>query len=124
MTKTLVYILGSNTSDVYNILNMELSKERYSIYISPSNGGCTKEHMLNIFRWYDTNPAFDDLIFVISDPKSSQWFIDNKYDEKVLLKDTTDSRKLHAPSITWSSLSELPSLVERLERNISEHANF
>lgn len=123
MTKTLVYILGSDKLDVYNTLKQNLNEEKYSIYTSLS-GDCTNDTMLDIVRWYDINHDFDDLIFVMSDPKSSQWFIDNKYDEKVLLKDTTDSRKLHAPSITWSSLSELPSLVERLERNISEHANF
>ena len=72
------------------------------------------------------DPSLDEheLIVICTDLQSSKRFLASKYDEKALLRHAEDKREQHAPTVTWTEFHELPSLIERLERNISDHANF
>lgn len=116
--KTLLVVLGSDNETVAKYISVEMNEaEIYDILF-------TDQKINNLLVDYDNDPLYSDLIFITTDEQSSQLFLDNKYNEKVLFKDAVNTNALRAPSITWSNVSELPSLIKKLERNISEHANF
>lgn len=118
MTKTLIVVMGTNRYELSIELSTLLNSDSYHIIttINPD--------IMAILWAYDADPDYHDIIFIMSDIDTSNWYINTKYDEKVLLKGVSNIKLLRGPSITWTDISELPSLILRLERNVSEHANF
>lgn len=120
--KTLVLVLGSEREGVANQLLSDLDPARYLIQTTLLT--CEKEEILQWLMSYDRDPQLGDIVFVVTDEKSSLWFLSYKYDEKAALKIDLKSLEFSSPGACWSDVSELPSLIERLDRNVSEHANF
>lgn len=119
MHKTLIVVMGGNRINLSAAI-LPLIDNPHSYHITTS----LESDIINTLRWYDQQPDYNDIVFVTSDVESSEWFVNNKYDEKVLLCGLYNNNPFRNPSITWNNLSEIPSLIKRLEGNISEHANF
>jgi len=122
MFKTKIVLLGQNRMRIADTLSVLLN-DQYKLQASIH--ACNKDEILDILMEYDLDKECDDIIFICCDQESSSSFVKYKYDEKVILKLDRDPRRwAHGPSVCWVSEAELPSLIIRLERNISEHANF
>ena len=114
MEKTLVVVIGKDRvslrDDIAKWLGITEIKGYDVVY---SEHESDFHEIIKILINYDNEPGYTDIIFVTSDKESSQWFIENKYNEKVLLN-----------GINWFDVNTIPSLLERQRRNMSEHANF
>lgn len=120
LSKTMIVVVGADNIAVADYLNTRLSPDEYEIVqLSYEYQTITAQ-----LKLYDQDVSLADIIFVATDAQAATKMIGYKYDEKILLKDIVDPRSMHAPSATWHNVDELPSLIERLERNVSEHANF
>jgi len=114
MEKTLVVVIGKDRvslrNDILKWLDI-MTVEGYDVVFTEHLSN--SQEIVQILINYDYEPLYTDIIFVTSDKSSSQWFIANKYNEKVLLN-----------GINWFDVHTIPSLLERQRRNMSEHANF
>jgi hypothetical protein len=114
MEKTLVVVIGKDRVVLRNDIEkwLDIMKvEGYDVVFTEHLSN--SQEIVQILINYDYEPLYTDIIFVTSDKSSSQWFIENKYNEKVLLN-----------GINWFDVNTIPSLLERQRRNMSEHANF
>ena len=120
MNKTLLIVIGG--PDRLNVI-WQL-KEDYSVwnidFQTKRLGAAVMECLMN----YDDDQTYDDVIFITTCEQASRWFISNKYNEKVAYYGNADTGSYRGPAVSWTYMFELPSIIKKLEGNVSEDANF
>jgi hypothetical protein len=120
MNKTLLIVIGGpdrlnvtwQLKEDYSVWNIDFQTERLEAAVM--------ECLMN----YDDDQTYDDVIFITTCEQASRWFISNKYNEKVAYHGSADTGSYRGPAVSWTYMFELPSIIKKLEGNVSEDANF
>jgi hypothetical protein len=125
MNKTLLIVIGQPNYFGPNFL--ETLGFNSSTHTFVSLDYCTpalKYEVNEILSHYDLETHLDDVIFITTSEQASRWIISNKYNEKVAYYGNADTGSYRGPTVSWTNQDELPSIIKKLEGNVSEDANF
>jgi hypothetical protein len=120
MNKTLLIVIGGPERR----LVVEQLKPDYSVWNNDFQTDRLEAAVMECLINYDDDQAYDDVVFITTSTEASSWFISNKYNEKVAYSGSVDRGSYRGPAIQWTDLTELPSIIKKLEGNVSEDANF
>jgi hypothetical protein len=120
MNKTLLIVIGGPDRQ----LVVDQLKTEYCIWDIDFETKRLEAVILKYLINFDDDQTYDDVVFITTSTEVSSWFISNKYNEKVAYYGGVDRSSYRGPAIQWTDMTELPSIIKRLEGNVSEDANF
>jgi hypothetical protein len=125
MNKTLLIVIGQPNYFGPNFLEtLGFNSSTHTFVLLDYYTPTLKYEVNEILSHYDLDDHLDDVVFITTCEQASRWFISNKYNEKVAYYGSADTGSYRGPAVSWTYMFELPSIIKKLEGNVSEDANF